>query len=613
MAMVSSDRFSMMELIGEGGMGQVFKVFDNRLGKTCALKICKHSRNEAELQEAIQESAIWFKFRQFGHVVEVYEILKFNSGKIGILMEYIENGSLRNHLHAGNLTTRDKVLALYDVSCALKNCLERLPGFCHLDIKPDNCLRTRYGLTKLTDFGLASSNRVDLSRETTSMTNQSFLNSIYFRTKLGAICVGTPLYMSPEQILGLDTVSEKSDVYALGVLALEILSGKHPLAGLPDINSIFAAHLSGALRQYAQEVLPRVFVAHSTPLIKCLAVDPAKRPSVAEINSFLSANLNDQPGNYTRPDLPKLPDPVDETSRAARSLWNIGQAKEAMEYLRRNLEMDPFQADSWFLLAEWNWEHQIQPMMSDKKSSSEEGRKRCNAILEETCIYGLRALVLDRKYLDTNTKEGLLVGMLIPQQTYQLSQWDEGFNKLTENQLVKRITQLMEEGYNKWVTNLVNKQSTWLKEQERRIAETEGKSRCLCVRCGEVKMYMTLRCPRCGFLPLELEDLYLTYLTNVVLISGFEGNQEVPYWIRMRHLRQMGNEIDKNIAAFKSEPEFPKGLEAFRRGDGAKLLDLVHHGPSAPEIKRIKKFVRHVGKQSIVDKVRSFFGLSSTE
>jgi len=77
MAMVSSDRFSMMELIGEGGMGQVFKVFDNRLGKTCALKICKHSRNEAELQEAIRESAIWFNFRQFGHVVEVYEILKW--------------------------------------------------------------------------------------------------------------------------------------------------------------------------------------------------------------------------------------------------------------------------------------------------------------------------------------------------------------------------------------------------------------------------------------------------------------------------------------------------------------------------------------------------------
>lgn len=604
--MGSSDRFRMINLIGEGGMGQVYKVFDNYLAKTCALKQYKHSLSESEIKAAVRESAIWFNFRQFGQIVEVYEILRFESGKIGILMEYIEKGSLRNQLIAGNLSMKDKVLALYDVSCALMNCSERLPGFCHLDIKPENCLRTHYGLTKLTDFGLASANRVDLSKESTSLINQSFLNSIFFRSKFGAFCAGTPLYMSPEQIFGSNTVGEKSDVYALGVLALELLFGKHPLAGLPDINSIFAAHLSGALGQFAQEVLPRFFVADSTPLIKCLAVDPTNRPSVAEINSFLSANLDDRPSSYMRRNLIKLPDPVDETSRTARSLWNIGQAENAMEYLRRNLEMDPFQADSWFLLAEWNWESKVQPML--EKPFNDE----FYSLLQETCIYGLRALVLDPKYSDTKTEEGQLVGMIIPQMTFQLSRRDESFNKLTKNKLAKKISQMMAEGYNKWANNLIDEQSIWLKEQERRIADIEGRSRCLCLRCGDVKMYIIMRCPRCGFLPLEIEDLYLTYLTNVFLISGIrghDGNKEVPYWIRMSYLRQMGSEIEKNIASFKREPGFPGGLEAFRKGDGAKLLDLMQNGPSAQEIKRIKKVVSHVRKPSIADKVKNFFGL----
>jgi serine/threonine protein kinase len=602
--MASTERFSNAEYIGEGGMGQVYRVFDNYLAKTCALKLCKHSLSDSEIEASVRESAIWFNFRQFGHVVEVYEILRFESGEIGILMEYIENGSLRKQLNAGNLSMKDKILALYDVSCALMNCLERLPGFCHLDIKPENCLRTQYGLTKLTDFGLASANRIDLSKGSVSFTNQGFLNSIFVRSKFGAFCAGTPPYMSPEQILGSNTISEKSDAYALGVLALEMLSGKHPLAGLPDIDSIFAAHLSGALRQIAQEVLPRVFVGDSAPLIKSLAIDPTNRPSIAEINSFLSANLKDRPISYIRRDLIKLPDPVDETSRTARSLWNMGQAEDAMEYLRRNLEMDPFQADSWFLLAEWNWEYKLQPMF--EKPFNDE----FYSLLKETCIYGIRALVLDHKYSDTKTREGQLVGMIIPQMTFQLNRRDESSNKLTENQIAK----MMAEGYNKWANELIDKQSIWLKEQEKRIADVEGKSRCLCVRCGEVKMFIVMRCPRCGFLPLEIEDLYLTYLMNVFLTSGIRslnGKEEAPYWIRMNYLRQMGNEIDKNIAAFKREPQFQDGLKTFSQREGAKLLDLLHNGPSPQEINKIKGFVNHVQRQNLADKVKNFFGFSS--
>ncbi len=602
--MFSNERFTDFQYIGEGGMGTVYKVFDHHLGKTCALKLYKHSLTEAETKVSMRESALWFTFRDYGHVVEVYEILEFEPGKVGILMEYIDQGNLRSQLNAGTLSIKDKILALFDISCALMSCLKTVPGFCHLDIKPQNCLRTRYGLTKLTDFGLALAKPVDLLEKSTSWAKQGTHKSMFVRSHDGAFCAGTPLYMSPEQIIGCKNPDERSDVYALGVMALELLSGKHPLADLPDVHSVFNAHLKGSLGRLAREFFPSIFALNSGILINSLDVDPGKRPTIAEINSFLFANLSDIPLGYLNRNLLKLPDPVDETLRTARSLWTLGRSEEAIKHLHRNLVMDPFQADSWYLLAQWNWTSKLQPMLAERLDGN------LDLLLQETCIYAIRALILDKKYSDPQTQEGLLVGVIIPQMAFQLTQRKGNHDKFRG----KRKDNINWEEYTKWVNNLVNEQSIWLKGQERRIEEVEGKSRCLCIRCGEVKMYIIMRCPRCGFLPTDIKSLYITYLTNLLLKSGMrnsEGVGHVPYQIRMNYLRQMGKNIDNCVDAFINRSEFKNELRAFSKGMGAKLLDMLYNGPNLEEMKRLEDFHRHIKKRRFSDKVRNFFGFFS--
>lgn len=598
--MISTERFTIIDLIGEGGMGRVYKVFDSNLGKVCALKICKHPRSETERLTTIRESSIWFQFRHFGNVIEVYEILNFGHEGIGILMEYVERGSLRNHIIAGNLSMRDKVLTLYDVACALNNCRNILPGFCHLDIKPENCLRTNFGLTKLTDFGIASCNRVNLSHETFSMPISNPASSIYYRSKLGALCIGTPLYMSPEQISGADSVGEKSDIYALGLLALELFHGHHPLTetNITDIKFIFNAHLRGMLMENAKKVLPRIIDKKPDILVTCLAPDPAERPSLSDLISFLSSAF-DGPSGYKNMSLPKLPAPVEEAVRTARSLWNIGQVTDAILFLNRSLEMDPFQAESWFLLAKWTWILNLQPLYAAEAFSIEEKRERIEKIekyIFDVCTYALRAFVLDRKYANADTEDGLLAGILIPQSTYQV------FNKTTE----------IDDNYNKWLQRSIEEQSCWIRNQEIRIGEVEGASRCLCIRCGEIKMYQIMRCPRCGFLPLEVEDMYLTNILHISHINKLNGEQKVPYWIRMQHLRQLGDDLSHNIDTIKSDPNFSRNLQLFAQEGGAKLLDLVHNGPSAQDMKNVRQFVRHIRRKKITNKIKSILGLNKS-
>jgi serine/threonine-protein kinase len=149
--MLNDSRFESKSLIGKGGMGEVYKVFDYDLEKICALKMSKYHDDKNELEKTISEATLWFQFRKFAHVVEVYEIIRFENSRIGILMEFMNGGNLSS-LISKEVSLNEKYLALFDISSAIMNCRSVIPGFAHLDIKPENCLRTECGLTKLSDF-----------------------------------------------------------------------------------------------------------------------------------------------------------------------------------------------------------------------------------------------------------------------------------------------------------------------------------------------------------------------------------------------------------------------------------------------------------------------------
>jgi len=91
-------------------------------------------------------------------VVEVYEIINID-GKLGILMEWLEYGNTRKLINNNDFTFEDRIVLLHDIVSALKQSNETVKGFSHLDIKPENCLITKFKLTKLTDFGIASFNK----------------------------------------------------------------------------------------------------------------------------------------------------------------------------------------------------------------------------------------------------------------------------------------------------------------------------------------------------------------------------------------------------------------------------------------------------------------------
>ena len=154
MVEIKDGRFEFLSTLGEGGMGKVYKVYDAESEKTCALKISKYFDEETHFEKTVSEATLWFKFRKFAQVVEVFEIIRFDKNIIGILMEYLEGGNLRA-LSNVKTSHNDKLLALFDSSSAIINCRSIVPGFAHLDLKPENCLRTNNGLTKLSDFGLS--------------------------------------------------------------------------------------------------------------------------------------------------------------------------------------------------------------------------------------------------------------------------------------------------------------------------------------------------------------------------------------------------------------------------------------------------------------------------
>jgi serine/threonine protein kinase len=242
-------RFEIDSLIGEGGMGEVYRVYDNDLKKICALKLSKYPDDENEFDQTINEATLWFKFRKFAHVVEVYEIIRLEDSRIGILMEYMDGGNLRT-LISNEVPLNDKLLALFDISSAIINCSSLMPGFSHLDLKPENCLRTEFGLTKLTDFGLSCYVKSGVQKIFQNDQSVDSSLSLPIKTSHGIRCAGTPLYMAPEQIVGLETDQKKSDIYSFGILATEVLSGVHPLQNIDSLDEIFNAHIQGISNKF---------------------------------------------------------------------------------------------------------------------------------------------------------------------------------------------------------------------------------------------------------------------------------------------------------------------------------------------------------------------------
>ena len=236
--------YQILEKLGEGGMGVVYKARDTELGRLVALKVLPadalgdEERKRRFLHEARAASAL-----NDPNIVTIYEI-GHAEGIDFLVMEYVEGRSLKERIAGGPVPVKEALNYARQIASALA--AAHAAGIVHRDIKPANILITTSGHVKILDFGLAKlTERVGPDEATAAGT---------LATQSGMI-LGTVAYMSPEQAQG-QTVDGRSDVFALGVVMYEMLSGRRPFQGDSNLSTMMAIlrETPAALKEVPPEV-----------------------------------------------------------------------------------------------------------------------------------------------------------------------------------------------------------------------------------------------------------------------------------------------------------------------------------------------------------------------
>ena len=208
-------RYALQGLLGQGGMGRVYRALDTQLERVVALKVLRDEMapSEETLARFIRESRLGARLTH-ANTVQVYDAGLID-GTPFIAMEHLEGGSLQERALSENTSTSLKIQWLTEAARGLAAAHDQ--AILHRDVKPQNILIARDGTAKVSDFGLGKRTETDaLMRRT-------------FRTQLGFV-VGTPKYMAPEQIEGL-TSDPRADQFSWGLTAYYVLTRKHPRDG----------------------------------------------------------------------------------------------------------------------------------------------------------------------------------------------------------------------------------------------------------------------------------------------------------------------------------------------------------------------------------------------
>ncbi len=221
-------QLEILELIGKGGMGAVYKARQKQLDRIVALKILPPGiGDEPTFAERFAREAKALAKLNHPNIVTLYEFGDAG-GQFYFLMEFVDGVNLRQLLHAGRIAAREALAIVPQICDALQFAHDQ--GIVHRDIKPENILMDRRGRVKVADFGLAkivgNDGRVDLPVSQGGEAAQPHRPTSDL-TDAGKV-MGTPQYMSPEQIQAPGEVDHRADIYALGVVFYQMLTGELP-------------------------------------------------------------------------------------------------------------------------------------------------------------------------------------------------------------------------------------------------------------------------------------------------------------------------------------------------------------------------------------------------
>ena len=215
--------YRIVSKLGEGGMGTVYAAEDMHLGRQVAIKFLNASSSDHHYRARFLREARAISSFSHSHIATVYDYGETEDEKPFLVMELVDGQTLGELLDASALTLWRAVEIIECVADALAEAHDR--GIVHRDIKPSNVIITERGQVKVLDFGLAKR----INEEEYQETDPNARTLLATHTREG-IVVGTPLYLSPEQATGAQ-VDGRSDIFALGALLYECISGKPAFSG----------------------------------------------------------------------------------------------------------------------------------------------------------------------------------------------------------------------------------------------------------------------------------------------------------------------------------------------------------------------------------------------
>jgi serine/threonine-protein kinase len=317
---VVDGRYRVVEVIGRGGMGVVYRVEHLRMGKVAAMKVLHRDLvGDPEVVSRFEREAAAVSKLHHPHTVQVFDFGTAN-GALYLIMEYVRGLDMAHIIQRDGPMPWSRAAPLLAQVCGALQEAHEL-GIVHRDLKPENVLITRTAggrdYAKVLDFGLA---KLEQRQEPTSETDRQQI-------------VGTPYFMSPEQIRG-DAVDARSDIYSFGALMFELITNEHLFAGSTAVG-VLTKHLTAdpdapSNRAPKLGIDPRV----DQICLKCLAKDPSERwRSAAELAEVIEDVYAETVGYSTGPG-------ARSSSRGGR--LNVAVEDESDLRLRRS-DIDAFE------------------------------------------------------------------------------------------------------------------------------------------------------------------------------------------------------------------------------------------------------------------------------
>jgi len=306
--------YQLLEKIGEGGMGTVFKAYHPALDRYVALKIIHPAhREDSTFAARFQREARVVAKLEHPNIVPVYDYAEYQ-GLAYLVMKYIEGSTLKNRLSQRPLNFYEILQVIDAVGSALGHA--HMQGVLHRDIKPSNVLLGANGVMYLADFGLARIVQADAS------------------TLSSETALGTPNYVSPEQAMGSQDVDRRTDIYSFGVMLYELVVGQAPFSTKSGY-AIIHDHI------YTPPPSPRVLrpdvsEAVEQVLLKALAKNPNDRFDSVEqmVIAFKNAWLNtDNTTQGITPAVSGAPSHGTTSRENLKAKKSTPQKKRRMEWL----------------------------------------------------------------------------------------------------------------------------------------------------------------------------------------------------------------------------------------------------------------------------------------